>query len=137
MKYLFKPNDILVEGKDDKTRAYVSCSWPVAPSRQEYSDPNDKDKGWTWDIKAWSWEFDGDFQCKQTTIQLRMAADDNEQDIVKLNVRPLKHEDDVIVERLQRRGQTLWDCRFRRLVSYNEDARHEMQNSVGARDLKS
>lgn len=138
MKYLFKPNDILVEGKDDRIRAYVSSSWPEVPHRRESSDTNDKGQSWIWDIETLSWEFDGDFRRKQTRIRLCMAADDNlEEDIVKLNVRPLKHEDDVIVRRLQRRGQTFWDCRFRHLVSYNEDARHEMQNSVGARDLQS
>lgn len=147
MKYLFKPKDVLVEGQEDKIRAYVSSSWPVAPSRQKLLNhhleiaedlPNDlritdKGKVWTCDIEAWSWKFDGTFQREKNKIKLWMAVDvEAEEDIDKLNVRPLKYVDPSIKKRLQRRGKTFWDCRFCHLVAYNEDARHEMQNSVGA-----
>lgn len=153
MKYLFKPNDILVEGKEDKTRAYVSSSWPLYSEEADKSSldnlqkqigfkplksTSDKGKVGIWKIEAWSWNFDGSFRREQKNIQLRMAADSEaDRDIDQLNVRPLKYVDREIVVRLQQRGKTFWDCRFRQLISYREVAGPEMQNSVGTRDFQS
>lgn len=152
MKYLFKPNDILVEGKEDKIRAYVSSSWPLYSKEVDKCSPNnlqkqisfkplkstsDKGKVGIWKIEAWSWNFDGSFRREQKNIQLRMAADSEaDRDIDQLNVRPLKYVDREIVVRLQQRGKTFWDCRFRQLISYREVAGPEMQNSVGIRDFQ-
>jgi hypothetical protein len=155
VKYLFKPNDILVEKKGDDVSGFVSKSWPLNTRVREssdskypsslYSDPHSfKGPPRTvyrlWDIEAWSWKFDSTFYRENAHLTLELNENDSaEQNITDLNIRPLAYVTHDVKELLKRRGETFWSCRFRRFVSYKENSGHDWQTSSDERymiDLK-
>jgi hypothetical protein len=75
-----------------------------------------------WDIKAWSWKFDGAFYREDTTLRLEIEDDDKkEHSVAELNVHPLQHTSDDAKALLKRRGETFWSCRSSRFVSLKEN----------------
>jgi hypothetical protein len=152
VKYLFKPNDILVVKKGDDVEGFVSKSWPLNTrvrdskcSSSLYSDPHSF-KGpprtvyRTWEIQAWSWKFDGTFYRENADLTLELDENDSaEQNITDLNIRPLTYVTRDVKELLKCRGETFWRCRFRHFVSYKENSGHDWQTSSDERymiDLK-
>lgn len=143
VQYLFKPNDILVKVEEGKSSAYVSKSWPLRSHLRDSSDSHARvggkkafvksDNVRIWDIAAWSWAYNGTFHCIHENLSLQLLAhDEEEQEIEKLNVCPLKYVSHKIVEMLEQRGRTFWKCRFGHLVSYRKDDKYETQNSVSS-----
>jgi ATPase family associated with various cellular activities (AAA) len=155
LKYLYKPNDVLVEFKDGDCLGFVSKSWPLntrlrEPSDEKYhpsvySDPHTF-KGATrpecriCEIEGWSWRFDGTFSRRNVLSTLELDFNDKvEKDIADLNIRPMKYVSDEVRDLLKRRGETFWSCRFRRFVSYKETEGRDWQASSDERymiDLK-
>ncbi|TAQ88832.1 hypothetical protein B7494_g2824 [Chlorociboria aeruginascens] len=129
IKYLFKPGDVLVEGKGQNVRGFLSTSWPILsnlPSANCESDSRMK----RWDVEAWSWKFNGVFWRQNYKLSLEINADDLvETSIDELNIRPLTYVSENEVKILQRRGETLWKCRTRHYVSYHEDGNREYHHS--------
>jgi hypothetical protein len=73
-------------------------------------------------LQCQSWIFDGSFRKKMETLQVTWPADPSVDtvSILSLEVYPLRFGGEELRERLKERGQKLWDCRFRRYVSYND-----------------
>ena len=131
VKFLFKPNDTLVQVEKGKFRAYISKSWPLMTRRQLSLHSDERKKFKSLDIEVWSWRYNGKFQREHGTIPLQLSVQDVvEQEIESLNVCPLKYVSHKVVEMLEQRGKTFWKCRHGHLVSYKEDEGHERQNSV-------
>ncbi|KAJ5291366.1 hypothetical protein N7478_000617 [Penicillium angulare] len=90
----------------------------------------------SWTTKAWTWGFTGTFYRRSSDLELRMPLPHDEDQIgcrsteergdsrlkgfpiTSLNVFPLKYAAKEVLDMLQRRGETFWKCRNRRLVSY-------------------
>ncbi|KAI2610545.1 P-loop containing nucleoside triphosphate hydrolase protein [Hypoxylon sp. NC1633] len=55
--------------------------------------------------------------------------DQSEKNIDDLGIRPLRYANRQTVSRLQRRGEWIWKCRVRCMVSYGDDVDREFQSS--------
>lgn len=61
---------------------------------------------------------------------------DGEQQAVRdFNVYPLQFANHALQQKLGRRGETFWKCRFRRLMSYSEDASGDRLGTMGERSM--
>lgn len=132
VKYLFRPGDIIVQGNGKDARGYSCKSWLRYGVRNidEYdeilsigevidSEATDSKRRFT--ISAWHWAFDGQFSRKMSELSVEFDAEDfSEKNINELNIRPLTYVDEATKERLWRRGEWLWKCRVRHMVSYDD-----------------
>ncbi|KAH8792357.1 AAA family ATPase [Hyaloscypha sp. PMI_1271] len=144
IKYLFKPGDILVEGKDDNIRGVFSKSWLENKTIDGQSRRNKSTKNGEsiqcWEIETWSWEFTGVFSRMNCKLLLELDANDpSEKTIADLSLRPLAFMSDGLKALLKRRGETIWKCRIRHFVSYHKEKGRELHHSGDDRymiDLK-
>jgi ATPase family associated with various cellular activities (AAA) len=146
LKYLYKPNDVLVECKGDDCMGFVSRSWPLNTKIRESPYEKYTSKGPTrtecriCEIDAWSWKIDGTFYHNPVLLTLELDFNDKaEKNIADLNIRPLEYVSDEVRDLLKRRGETFWSCRFKRFVSYKENKGRDWQASSDERymiDLK-
>lgn len=70
-------------------------------------------------LSCWSWHFDGLFSKKHTITHVYWP--DRKQDVLPvtaLSAYPLRLGDPKLRGSLERRGEVLWSCRFRRFVGY-------------------
>ncbi|KAI0017898.1 hypothetical protein F4780DRAFT_753660 [Xylariomycetidae sp. FL0641] len=132
LKYLFKPGDVVVAGKQQNARGYLCRSWPYGhPQRSSESDrPSGRDSNTTsTKFDTWCWEFDGVFSRNVETLKLDIdAKDHSEKKIDELDIRPLSHVEEELAQTLKRRGEWIWRCRVRQLVSLH------MHSGPGLRD---
>ncbi|ERF77115.1 hypothetical protein EPUS_07656 [Endocarpon pusillum Z07020] len=119
---------------------------------------NEKIKVRGWSVTGWNWAFDGSFRRQPRTrfSEIEVGEETNNdtvlrentmakqkqridtdqvkgQDIVDMSIFPLAYAEPNLVNRLQRRGETFWKCRNRRLVSYMEKVVDNTQNMVEER----
>lgn len=178
VNYLIKPGDVLFSCQNGNHQGYIATSWPSFLSVKEISrsgvnfdnsgnrtfyNPQEastkfqgkKTRVYVWRIEVWHWAFDGNFQRKYTSLELKFPINDEDSDdtpverdklnaqttngdafesseksISELNVFPRRFAPDAIVNTLRRRGRTFWACRVRRLVSYQGDETEMAENSV-------
>ncbi|KAL2856642.1 hypothetical protein BJY01DRAFT_242688 [Aspergillus pseudoustus] len=104
MKYLVRPGDVLVSREGGRDQAYLATSW--AKER--------------WKVFAWSYEVDGAFFYKNTTLEITFDIRDsnNKVDLRTLSVVPLQYTSLETAVSLQERGKNYWPYREKRLVSY-------------------
>ncbi|CAG8959782.1 hypothetical protein HYFRA_00001689 [Hymenoscyphus fraxineus] len=151
VKYLFKPGDLLVAGIKSDMRAFISKSWPLVSRIKEVYRQGavdtyevvDNGKGrskrnykkiQSWPIDLWTWRFNGTFKTLHMCIHIQIGVDDlEEKDIADLNLRPLSHLGETQAQYLRDRGQTFWRCRFRRFISYSEEASRYFEKPVDER----
>lgn len=130
LKYLFKPGQLLVQNKDDEMQGWICEDWPrvvrrgeTTPLRQaKASLPRSNPQ---WELNAWHWEFDGQFQRKKETLSISIEARTHKESGIPINsldIFPLKYASDATFNQLRRRGKSFWKCRKRALVSYRGDA---------------
>lgn len=177
-QYLFKPGDILVQRKKDIYSGWVSKSWAKHVETHEttreqaralISRPSHiplygtekafkaivNERVWvqTWKISAWHWEFDGNFQRKDSELSFSIVTENDcgpgpgtlhasraqteratstpeSIPISDLEVFPIQYSPPEIVQQLRRRGQAFWKCRNRKLVSYEEHAKESQESMV-------
>jgi hypothetical protein len=175
IQYVFKPGDILIERKGDFYLGRIAKSWAryrdtSETTRGDATTMNTRgshipiygtedaskrmanEKLWVqnWDISAWHWEFDGNFQRTNSLLSFSFAEarapdlaetnklkatdrDKSEQEgipIKDLQVFPIQHAPEEVVQQLRRRGKTFWKCRVRAFVSYEEYTRDGQENMV-------
>lgn len=77
----------------------------------------------TWSVEAWNYKFIGQFLRERVPIEFKFKAAslDQEVEISKLAVYPLRFADEKTKLQLETRGRTFWSCRTRNLVSYTGD----------------
>ncbi|KAI0205552.1 hypothetical protein F4808DRAFT_472240 [Astrocystis sublimbata] len=125
VRYLFRPGDILVQGKSQSARGYLCTDWPkqTGPEKKE---PHQRTLG----ISVSSWKFDGIFSQESVSLTLKVDFEDlTAKSIYDMDIRPLSFADNTIKERLKSRGRWFWICRTRHMVSYNQEAEHMFQSS--------
>jgi hypothetical protein len=100
-------------------------------------------------VKAWTFEFNGSFYRRSTTLGLKLSLEEylkitkispekqTREDMMReaklianLNVFPLKYAPEAVFKTLQRRGNTFWKCRTRRLVSYQANENEQVTDLV-------
>lgn len=75
-------------------------------------------------IRVCKWSFDGEFKREADTHSLRLSpgssGEQKEWVLHDLEIYPLRFAPESIVNQLRRRGEMLWMCRKRSIVSYRE-----------------
>lgn len=107
----------------------------------------------TWNIPVWNWDFDGSFQRKYDNLSFSVVTENDpgpgpgityaskagaedststpEQfPISDLEVFPIRYAPQEVVQQLRRRGKAFWECRNRRLVSYEESTSDSQESMV-------
>lgn len=138
MPFLLRPGDVLVWKEKGKTKAAITSSvisqisppilyWD-ASRMVEFGDNIDRGKkrgefSTKWRVDVWSYKFNGEFlrdrRCKE--IKFKASSLEQEVDISKLGVYPLRFADEETRHQLETRGKTFWTCRHRNLVSHKGD----------------
>ncbi|PVH76181.1 AAA family ATPase [Cadophora sp. DSE1049] len=136
LPFLFKPGDVIVWEAKRKIHAVIARSWPQQTSasassvnqqkkeRDRSKDALDTDKsvsGWT--VESWSYQYDGNFLRKKQSVEITCSAMSSDEEIAisQLNVYPLKYAPEAFMPTLEDRGKTFWSCRYRKVVSYDDD----------------
>lgn len=117
VRYLFKPGDIVVQGHGDTVQGLFTQSWlqkgPVS------FKAGTETRGFNLDCQFWV--FDGMFSRNKKTLKFECNfSDTSERSIDDLHIRPLKYVQEATIMRLKQRGQRIWKCRVRSMVSYGE-----------------
>lgn len=160
LQYLVKKNDILVENKNGEYTAYRAESWPVESIRttpnpsiatkydmpgNAYESPQELGVSSKWMLNGFTWGFDGGFFGRWKQLKLEMSLDVSlpgaigdstetrqlqGQPISDLAVFPLCYAPEHIQKMLYHRGEILWKCRVRQLVSYQTNEQDLIGNGV-------
>lgn len=160
LQYLIKKDDILVENKNGEYTGYRAESWPVESIRptpnpliatkygmpgNEYESPHESGVSSKWTLNGFTWGFDGKFYGRWKQLKIEMyqdsgleeaAADSTKtvqlkgQPITNLAVFPLCYAPEHIQKMLYHRGDILWKCRARQLVSYQANDQDLIGNAV-------
>lgn len=138
MPFLLCPGDVLVWKEKGKTKAAINSSQAVQTSppilywnsSQVLEIENTNHRGikrgefsTTWAVDVWSYRFNGEFvrDKRSMNIKFKALSLDQEVEISKLGVYPLRFADEKLKLQLETRGKTFWTCRYRNLVSYTGD----------------
>ncbi|TVY31516.1 ATPase family AAA domain-containing protein, partial [Lachnellula subtilissima] len=149
IKYLFKPGEVLVERKGQDIRGFYTRSELSKHAVRRTSNKKDNPMAsyvetlgrlienseqpsaklnnsvYSWKFSGWSWEFDGTFSRVYSNLELSLEVHDKQEqselNINDLNLFPLAFADECLKQRLKKRGETFWKCRFKHLVSYHDD----------------
>lgn len=135
MPFLLVPGEVLVWKEKDKTKAAITSSLllrqslPILywDSTRPWAEGNRSSEGTkkgefasTWEVKTWSYKFDGEFLYDKGSKRIKFKASslDQEVPISKLGVHPLRFADEKTKLQLETRGKNFWTCRHRNLVAY-------------------
>ncbi|CAI7585797.1 unnamed protein product [Penicillium manginii] len=152
LKYLIKPGDILAHPDGPNTRAYMALQWPEEdpppddghPEDYEEFDPirrketysfrddtNIKTLRYSWSIPVAFWEFDGVFQRSEKVLKITMKVSMRDEivEINSLKFYPLQYAPKTIEQSLEHRGNTFWQIRSRKFVSYSQKEPGNLTNA--------
>lgn len=136
MKYLIRPGDPLVLQESGRHQAYQATSWADAlPIHKDGKNKEDKrllDN--IWKVSVWSYEFDGVFYQKPTTLEIELDVTDprEEVELRSLKIAPLEYALPDVREKLEHRGKTYWACRKKKFISYSGEDNIDSMNNVSS-----
>ena len=85
----------------------------------------------TFHINTWKWSFNGEFKKEDERHSLLLSANASEMpkewNIHELEIYPLRYAPESLISQLRHRGEMLWACRKRCLVSYRQKIEGEQQ----------
>lgn len=112
----------------------------------EYESPHKAGVASKWTLNGFTWGFDGKFYGRWKQLKIQMSQQDSGQEeaagdetktaeiqgqcITDLAVFPLCYAPEHIQKMLYHRGDILWKCRVRQLVSYQADGQDLIGNGV-------
>ncbi|KAL3704303.1 hypothetical protein TMatcc_009994 [Talaromyces marneffei ATCC 18224] len=137
MKYLVRPGDPLILQESGRLQAYQAMSWAdgqiMRRRRKDKEEVGFFNKAWT--VSVWSYEFDGAFYQKPTTldIELDVASPHEEVELSSLKVTPLEYAMPDVRQKLEQRGKTNWACRKKKFISYSGDNNIDSLNNNSER----
>jgi len=124
MPFFCRPGEVLVSRTDKGIRGYIADSWADEQPREgSFKErPRERSPKRCWQIKAYSYGYDGHFYRDDTNLRVELDFDDDhpEVDTKDLEVLPLRLASDEFRLKLERRGQMMWACRHRSIVSYDD-----------------
>ncbi|KAH8625778.1 AAA ATPase [Alternaria alternata] len=103
---LFQPDDTVVTTQNGQCRAFTVSSSHLIHQNMLI-------------MNCWSWEYDGNFFRKQTTLSHVWPSSSERIRITELPVYPLRYAADGVESGLRERGETFWACRRQKYVNYN------------------
>ncbi|XDG10535.1 hypothetical protein ABKA04_010150 [Annulohypoxylon sp. FPYF3050] len=125
LRYLFRPGEVVVQRKGDVVSGFLCSSWVTEKSHLEDKKTllGKEAEVRKYSMNAYHWGFDGAFSCNTTTLEWEMNAGDTlDMEINGLDIYPLSYARQDLALKLRRRGEMVWKCRTRHLVSYHENA---------------
>ena len=124
MPFFCRPGEVLVSRTDKGIRGYIADSWADEQPREgSFKErPRERSPKRCWQIKAYSYRYDGHFYRDDTNLKMELSFDDDhpEVDTKDLEVLPLRLASDELRLKLERRGKMMWACRHRSIVSYDD-----------------
>lgn len=177
-EYLYKPGDVLISRSENAYRGWMADSWAVkgrtehvtrrtaeatikgghVPLYSSHGDSrmvaDDMVALQHYTIRAWAWDFDGNFQREYGVLDFAIIAEDkptklepqldpknpamyhgtrSEETVVPIRdlmVFPMDHASQEIRDRIRQRGHIFWRCRSQQYVSYCEEEK-ALQGVVG------
>jgi hypothetical protein len=103
---LFCAGEIVVTIRDGQPSAFTMASSPLH-------------HGDALALRCWSWDFNGSFSRRESTLQNEWPSNSTRIAITDLPVYPLRYAEDGLEKRLRSRGQTFWACRKQKYISYD------------------
>ncbi|KAI1466490.1 uncharacterized protein F4812DRAFT_465752 [Daldinia caldariorum] len=131
-KYIFKPGDVVVQKEASEVRGLLCSSWVTEELVEDTNKIFLKDKASKvrYTLMARHWNFNGVFSCNNDALIWETDANNNSQlEIDSLSVCPLAFAGKSLADKLRRRGERIWKCRTKCLVSYHEDSTRESHYS--------
>ena len=130
LKYLFIPNEVIIETKDGKPTGYLQKGFLKSPSPR-FRWRQDDENLIVASLTAQNWFYNGEFMKQSEELDVIWSKSANgEQEFSKLNVYPLRYASDELKQSLAARGKTFWDCRKHKYVEYQQATSKKMQSSV-------
>ena len=95
---------------------------------QDFDSQRSNVKKYSWKVSAWTLVFNGEFykNSREVTVDLKAAHEDEEVALDSLSMYPLHFAKPELRTRLEKRGNTFWKCRDKRLVSYEDDSHGDL-----------
>ena len=110
---LFRPNELIVTTQEGHPRAYLVERTYVSDRRSALDRQSIT-------LECWTWDFDGSFRKKTSQLQVAWPSHNPlTVPITGLSAWPLRLDKSTMRERLEKRGQFFWACRYKNLVSYS------------------
>ena len=133
MPFFVLPQDVLVSRQGNTTQCYTASSWAqktvAANSFSKVLSAEDKEEVVEiWQVKVWSYGYDGGFyrNYSEVTIRLKLDEKNPEIDITTLEVFPLRFASAELQSLVDRQGRVVWKCRYKSLVSYEENREDQL-----------
>ncbi|PGH01801.1 hypothetical protein AJ80_08968 [Polytolypa hystricis UAMH7299] len=130
VQYLIKPGDVLVSKEAGYVQAHLATSWASQSSLEDtdgepdslFSNPTPKNRKWRWKVQTWTYEYNGTLYRINSSLEVTLCAEDldDEANIKELDIVPLHFIGEDVQNKLRLRGWTVWSCRHKRLVSYQD-----------------
>ncbi|OTB06094.1 hypothetical protein M426DRAFT_319166 [Hypoxylon sp. CI-4A] len=116
IEYLIRPGDVLVSANTDTPRGYLAMACPQKTQSEGSSNE------WSWSIKSRTIAYASDFHWvdENVAITFESGTENGEVDMTSLNVVPLKYVSDDVRDKLKLRGEIIWKCRNKQLISYEK-----------------
>lgn len=134
MKYLIRPGDLLVLHESDRPRAYQATSW-VFSLPMPRGHPSKEDVGIfnkSWNVRAWSYGFDGVFYQQSSLLEIELDVTDphEEVELRSLKVTALEWAFPGVRKTLELRGKMYWACRKKKFISCRGEDNIDSLNNV-------
>ncbi|KAH7196524.1 uncharacterized protein B0J16DRAFT_1317 [Fusarium flagelliforme] len=124
MPFFIRPGEVLVSKSADDIQGYIAESWATKLDSDDatLSPAKVQNVFQSWTVDAWSYGYDGRFYRRSTTllITIEFNGESPDTNIEDLNTLPIRFGTDEFQTKLQRRGRTMWACRKRTLITYND-----------------
>ncbi|KAI0972303.1 hypothetical protein F4678DRAFT_478772 [Xylaria arbuscula] len=132
MPFLVRPGDVLVWEVKGELNAVIAWAWPTqTPYNTMKKNGADWTKGpiveqkttWKWSVDTWKYKYDGQFfrHSQVTNIVFESNSSADEKPILNLSAYPLHYAPKRLTSTLETRGKTFWHCRYKKLVSHNDE----------------
>ncbi|RGP66302.1 aaa family atpase [Fusarium sporotrichioides] len=125
MPFFIQPGEVMVSMNERGISGHIAVSWPSHDSTK-YSTPSHPNKPrkvtQRWSVDVWSYGYDGSFYKDYTTLTINLEFDEDSPDasIANINILPIRFGNQDFRTKLERRGRTMWACRRRNLIAYND-----------------
>ena len=117
IQYLFEPGQVVLRYENGELLSYYADSYLQKASSE------------SWSLRAWSWQFDGQFWKEKTTLSVRYTGPADEvMSIADLRIHPLGYNHPEVEERLRARGAQFWSCRHRKYICCRDRDVPEMRD---------
>ncbi len=134
MPFFVLPQDVLVSRQSTAaTQCYTASSWArktvSGNTLNRFQSFEDKEEVFdVWQVKVWSYGYDGGFYRNDSELSIRLKLDEKnpEIEIATLEVFPLRFASAELQSLVERQGRVVWKCRYRSLVSYEENREDQL-----------